>query len=148
MTVRLANESDCPEIYRVQMAAVRSLPPGVQGEDGVETWLATRTPELYAQKMQTEVYVVAEDAARVVGWGALNVAGEEITNVFVDPAHHRKRVGTAVITKLEAAARDGGLEAVQLRATGTAIEFYLAVGYQSDPPVEPGAKWALMKKLL
>jgi N-acetylglutamate synthase-like GNAT family acetyltransferase len=148
LTVRSATESDCPEIYRVHVAAVRSLPPAAQGGDGVEKWLASRAPAQYAQEMQAEVFVVAEDGTQIVGWGALNVPGEQITNVFVDPDHHRQRVGTAIITRLESAAREAGIEEVQLRAAGTAIDFYLAVGYQSDPPVAPGAEWALMKKML
>ena len=53
-----------------------------------------------------------------------------------------------VITALEDLARTTGLDTVQLQATGTAIDFYLLKGYQSDPPVKPGADWALMKKAL
>ena len=53
-----------------------------------------------------------------------------------------------MLAELESIARAGGFDEVQLQATGTAIEFYLKQGYQSDPPVQPGAEWALMKKAL
>ena len=148
LIVRPAIRADCEAIYRVQVDAVRGLPPGTQGKDGIEKWLATREPAVYAEEMQKELMVVAEEDGELLGWGALCSEKEEITNVFVDPEHHRRGVGTAIVSVLEDAARHGGLDAVQLQATGTAIEFYLAIGYQSDPPVGPGAEWALMKKAL
>ena len=146
LRVRPATELDSPEIYRVHVAAVHSLSSGAEGDEGIEKWLASRAPSRYAQEMQQDYFVVAEDGGQVRGWGALDVTKEEITNVFVDPEYHRKSIGTAILAKLEAAAREARLAVVQLQATGTAIDFYLAVGYQSDPPVAPGAKGALMKK--
>lgn len=148
VSLRHATEADCPEIHRVQVAAVRGLPGGTQGKEANEKWLATREPSVYAATMADELFVVAEADGRLLGWGALNVDKREITNVFVDPPHHRHGVGTAIIRTLEDRAREAGLDSVQLRATGTAIDFYLATGYQSDPPVQPGAEWALMKKSL
>lgn len=148
LIVRPAIEADCPEIYRIHMAAARGLPPGTQDKEGIEKWLATREPAVYSEEMQHELMVVAEEDDEVIGWGAFNADKREITNVFVDPPHHRRGIGSAILSVLEDAARHAGLDAVQLQATGTAIDFYLAVGYQGDPPVEPGAEWALMKKAL
>lgn len=146
--VRAANEADCEAIYRVHVAAIRALPGGAQGKAGIEKWLAGQQPAGYARTMGDQSLVVAEAGDDVIGWGALSVPKREITNVFVDPAYHRRRVGTAIIGRLEELARAAGIDAVQLQATGTAIEFYLANGYRSDPPVGPGAAWALMKKRL
>ena len=145
--VRPATEADCEEIYRIQIAAVRSLPGGAQGREGIEQWLSEQNPSIYASKMAEELFLVAEDNG-IVGWGALNVPKKEITNVFVDPAFHRRRIGTALIGWLELHAIDSGIDVVQLQATGTAIDFYRANGYRPDPPVAPGADWALMKKSL
>ncbi len=145
--VRVATEADCEDIYRIQVAAIRSLPGGSQGKDGIEKWLAGQQPSVYARSMAEELFIVAEDDG-VIGWGALSVAKREITNVFVDPAFHRRRIGTKIIARLEALAADAGIDAVQLQATGTAIDFYSANGYQPDPPVAPGADWAVMKKRL
>ena len=148
LIVRLATDADCEDIYRVHVAAVRGLPSGTQGKEGIESWLATREPAVYAKEMRDELLVVAEESGDLIGWGAFNAEKTEITNVFVHPEHHRRGVGSAIISVLEDAARASGLDSVQLQATGTAIEFYLATGYQSDPPVAPGAEWALMKKAL
>jgi GNAT superfamily N-acetyltransferase len=148
VNVRPANEDDCAEIYRIQVAAVRGLPPDAEGKAGIEKWLATREPSVYAQAMRDEHMVVVEDGGALVGWGGFCAAKREITNVFVAPPHQRRGVGTAIIGALERAARAAGLDTVQLQATGTAIDFYRNVGYEPDPPVGAGASWALMKKAL
>jgi len=145
--VRAATEADCDDIYRIQVAAIRSLPGGSQGKDGIEKWLAGQQPSVYARSMAEELFVVAEDDG-IVGWGSLSVPKWEISNVFVDPAFHRQRIGTAIIARLETLAADAGIDVVQLQAAGNAIDFYSANGYRPDPPVAPGADWALMKKRL
>jgi len=145
--LRAAKRADCEEIYRIQLAAIRSLPGGAQGKAGIEKWLAGQSPSVFARNMADESFVVAEENG-VVGWGALNVAKQEITNVFVDPDFHRRQIGSAILAWLESLAGETGIRVVQLQATGTAIDFYRANGYRPDPPVPPGADWALMKKRL
>jgi len=145
--LRAATGADCEEIYRIQLAAIRSLPGGAQGKAGIEKWLAGQSPSVYARNMADESFVVAEEDG-VVGWGALKVAKQEITNVFVDPDFHRRHIGSAILAWLESLAGEAGIRVVQLQATGTAIDFYRANGYRPDPPVPPEADWALMKKCL
>ena len=145
--VRAATEADCEDIYRIQVDAIHSLPGGSQGKAGIEEWLAGQNPSVYAQSMTEDLFIVAEDDG-IIGWGSLSVPKKEIRNVFVDPGFHRRRVGTEILAGLEELAGKAGIDIVQLQATGTAIDFYLANGYQSDPPVKPGADWALMKKRL
>ena len=146
MRVREANKDDCEAIYKVHVSAINGLPSGAEGSEGVQEWLKTRKPSVYEQEMQSETFVVIEDDGEIVGWGALSLPKAEITNVFVDPTHHRRGVGTAILAELEAVAQASGLTAVQLQATGTAIDFYLATGYRSDQPIMADAAWALMKK--
>jgi N-acetylglutamate synthase-like GNAT family acetyltransferase len=146
MHVRAAEKDDCQAIYKVHVKAIHELPRGSQGSEGVLEWLKTRKPSVYEQEMESETFVVVEDNGEIIGWGALSIPKAEITNVFVDPSHHRQGVGTAILTELEAVAQATGLNAVQLQATGTAIDFYLATGYRSDKPITADADWALMKK--
>ncbi len=148
MNVRPATEADSREIHRVHVAAVRGLPPGRQDKAGIERWLAAREPEAYARDMDDEYMVVAEEGGTVIGWGAFNADKRAVTNVFVDPPHHRRGAGTSILRALENAAREAGLRSIHLQAAGTAIEFYRANGYRTDSPVESGAEWALMKKAL
>jgi len=146
--VRAATEADCEDIYRIHVAAIRALPSGAQGKTRVEQWLAGQTPSVYAHSMAEEFFIVAELDDSIIAWGALSVPKQEITNVFVDPAFHRRRIGTAIIIQLESLAGAADITDVRLQATGTAIDFYIANGFRADPPVEPGADWALMTKHL
>ena len=148
VNVRPATGADCENIYRIHVAAIRALPAGAQGKTGVERWLADQTPSVYARSMNEESFIVVELDDDIVAWGALSVPKQEITNVFVDPAFHRRKIGTAIIAQLESLAGGAGIKDVRLQATGTAIDFYIANGYRADPPVEPGADWALMTKRL
>jgi N-acetylglutamate synthase-like GNAT family acetyltransferase len=146
--VRPATVDDCVDIHRVQDAAIRGIHAGKAIDQGVADYLGKRSPASYEKEMVHERFVVVVEEGEILGYGALHIAKMEITSVFVGPAHQRRGVGRVVLAALEKLARDGGIETVQLQATGTAIIFYLATGYQSDPPVEPGAEWAQMKKSL
>lgn len=146
MQIRQATTDDCDAIYRVHVDAIKGLPRGSQGSEGVLDWLKSRKPSVYAEEMQRETFVVVEENGDVVGWGALSLPKAEISNVFVDPVHHRHGIGTMILAELEAVAQASGLTAVELKATGTAIDFYLANGYRSDQPIKTNAEWALMKK--
>ncbi len=146
--IRAATEADCEAIYKIQMTAVRALPSGAQGKAGVDLCLPRNKKKKNARNMVTEDFIVAELNDDIVAWGALSVPKQEITNIFVDPEFHRRRIGTAIIVQLESLAGIAEIDVVSLQATGTAINFYRANGYQADPPVKPGADWALMKKQL
>ncbi len=146
--VRAATAADCEEIYRIHVAAIRALPGGAQGKAGIERWLAGQQPSVYARSMAEESFIVAELNDGIVAWGALSVPKQEITNVFVHPDFHRRRIGSAIIARLESLAGNAEIQDVRLQATGTAIDFYIANGYRAEPPVGSGADWALMTKRL
>jgi N-acetylglutamate synthase-like GNAT family acetyltransferase len=148
MKIRTATFDDCADIHRVQDGAIRGIHANKPMDKGVADYLEKRGPSSYAKEMEHERFVVVEEGGKIVGYGALNLAKTEIKSVFVDPVYQRTGVGRAILSALEELAQREGLETVQLQATGTAIVFYLATGYQSDPPVEPGVEWALMKKKL
>ena len=55
----------------------------------------------------TRFYVVARSHRRVVGYGGLMVFGEEahVTNIAVDPDHHRRKVASRLLFALVSEAR-------------------------------------------
>jgi len=148
--IRPAGDRDIEAIHVVHMLAVKGLqetdPRADEQREGVDEWVAERRPSDIAEEMRNEHFVVMADDAEILGFGALHIPKSVITSVFVNPRHQRLGIGRALLAELEATAREAELKVVQLQATGTAIEFYLKTGYQSDPPVEPGADWARMKK--
>jgi N-acetylglutamate synthase-like GNAT family acetyltransferase len=149
--IRPAREDDIEAIHAVHVRAMQHLretsPQGTeQGQKGVDAYIAGRQPSDIAEEMHEQRFLVVENGTGILGFGALRVPKNEITMVFVSPQHQQTGIGRALLAELESIARRENLEVLQLQATGTAIEFYLKTGYQSDPPVEPGADWALMKK--
>src|SRR4029453_14755138 len=85
----------------------------------------------------TRFYIVARAARRVVGYGGLMAFGDEahITNVAVDPDHHRRKVASRVMFALVTEARRRGATACTLEvrvANHKAQHLYQQVGF---PPV-------------
>src|SRR5438874_12209242 len=63
------------------------------------------SPNLFLAEMhepRTRLYLVAKLGRDVVGYGGLMSYGEEahITNIAVDPRHHRHKIGTRVLHEL------------------------------------------------
>lgn len=82
------------------------------------------SPNLFLSEMaesRNRCYLVARMDREVVGYGGLICYGEEahITNVAVDPLHHRRRIGSRLLLDLILAAVDMGAEAVSLEVRVT-----------------------------
>ncbi|WP_396610393.1 GNAT family N-acetyltransferase [Haloferax sp. S1W] len=74
--------------------------------------------------------VVAEMDSNVVGYGHFVPGEHEIRAVYVHPEYARQGVGSAILTHLEARAREDGLAHLKLWASHNAVEFYVRMGYQ------------------
>ena len=82
------------------------------------------SPNLFLSEMAESAnrcYLVARMDREVVGYGGLICYGEEahITNVAVDPFHHRRRIGSRLLHDLVVNALDMGAEAVSLEVRVT-----------------------------
>ncbi|HXF37249.1 MAG TPA: ribosomal protein S18-alanine N-acetyltransferase [Actinomycetota bacterium] len=77
------------------------------------------SPNLFVSEMAdltNRCYLVARLDRQVVGYGGLICYGEEahVTNIAVDPLHHRRKIGTRLLHDLIVAAIEMGAEAVSL----------------------------------
>ena len=82
------------------------------------------SPNLFLSEMaetKNRCYLVARQDREVVGYGGLICYGEEahVTNIAVDPIHHRSKIGTRLLHDLLLAAIDLGAEAVSLEVRVT-----------------------------
>ena len=82
------------------------------------------SPNLFLSEMaesRNRCYLVAKMDREVVGYGGLICYGEEahITNVAVDPLHHRRRIGSRLLNDLILGAVDRGADAVSLEVRVT-----------------------------
>lgn len=77
------------------------------------------SPNLFLSEMtesSNRCYLVARRGGGVVGYGGLICYGDEshITNIAVDPMHHRQKIGTRLLHDLLMSAIDLGAQAVSL----------------------------------
>ncbi len=82
------------------------------------------SPNLFLSEMaetQNRVYLVARLDREVVGYAGMICYGEEahVTNVAVDPVHHRHKIATRLMHDLILQAIDIGAEAVSLEVRVT-----------------------------
>lgn len=83
---------------------------------------------------ESRCYVVALDRSVVVGFGGVMLTGHEahVTNIAVDPVHHRRGIGTRVLLVLVEACRSVGVEDLTLEVRVSnhgAQELYRRFGF-------------------
>jgi len=120
MSLRSAQATDAPSITRVFQAArdhsLAFLPKlHTDQEDHA----------FYAKVVERERVTVAEAGGAVVAFLALD--GDEIDHLYVDPAHHRQGLGTALLA--DAKAQREHLELWVFQRNRNAIAFYEAHGF-------------------
>jgi ribosomal-protein-alanine N-acetyltransferase len=77
------------------------------------------SPNLFIAEMSetsNRTYLVARLDREVVGYGGMICYGDEahVTNIAVDPAHHRSKIGTRLLYELVSSAQELGAQAVSL----------------------------------
>jgi GNAT superfamily N-acetyltransferase len=147
--IRKAVPADTPSIREVHVAAGKGPDSLERNNANVLKWLDSRVPDDYLAEMQREQFVIAELDGQIVGFGALVLEKAEISSVYVDPAHLREGIASAMVAAMEQIAAQHGLAALELQAAGGALTFYEKQGfsYVSEPPKD-GPLWAQMRKSL
>src|ERR1044071_3085465 len=80
---------------------------------------------------------VAEEAARVVGFGSIEVsAAEHVRWLYVLPGRQGGGVGSGLLRRLESVGWEAGLRALRLHAAAAAAGFYRRNGYREATPDE------------
>jgi ribosomal-protein-alanine N-acetyltransferase len=77
------------------------------------------SPNLFIAEMSetsNRTYLVARLEKEVVGYGGMICYGDEahVTNIAVDPEHHRSKIGTRLLYELVRSAQELGAQAVSL----------------------------------
>jgi ribosomal-protein-alanine N-acetyltransferase len=108
-----------PEASRVEVTPMRRR--HLRGVMAIERQVYTRpwSPNLFLAEMSepnNRRYLVAKVERDIVGYAGLICYGEEahITNVAVDPTHHRRKVATRLLYELVVNAIEMGAQAVSL----------------------------------
>jgi GNAT superfamily N-acetyltransferase len=96
----------------------------------IEVWTALLTPDRYLEPIGSQIMFVAERDGVMVGYSQLDPARELVLAVYVAPEATRAGVGSALLEKLESAARECGLKRLVLDATLNAEPFYAHAGFR------------------
>jgi putative acetyltransferase len=131
LRVRPATLADAALLARLMRASVRGRARGTYPAPVIARW--TRLGPTYYRWTLTaggERAFVAERGGRALGFAAFTLGPPpEVTAVFVRPSAARGGVGTALLARVERAARRRGATRLVVRAALNAEVFYRARGY-------------------
>src|SRR5436309_16090830 len=103
-----------PEIRRMRRRRLRGI-MAIERQVYPRPW----SPSLFIAEMSepsNRTYLVARMGRDVVGYAGMICYGDEahVTTIAVDPEHHRRRIGTRLLSDLMRAAIEMGARAVSL----------------------------------
>jgi ribosomal protein S18 acetylase RimI-like enzyme len=135
--IRSALAGDALAILEAQRSAVRGgAASDAYRQEIIDHWaperIAPQRIEAFARSIERReaVVLVAEDeAGRILGFGSIVPGNCELRALYVRAEHGRCGVGRAILSRLEALAREAGLEELRLDASVNAVPFYRAQGY-------------------
>lgn len=130
VTIRPARLDDAAGICKVHRAAILGICSAFYAQREIEVWIGLLTPDKYREPLQTQVMFVAECGDEIVGFSQLDPGQALVLAVYVSPATVGTRLGRALLQRLEAAAREHGIDRLVLDATLNAEPFYAHAGYQ------------------
>ena len=128
IVIRLARAEDAPCLHNLHAASFRGLCTGHYSEEIIEGWLLNRSPNGYLRPIERRALFVAEQHGHIIGFGEATPG--TVIAVYVDPAHIRQGVGTAILQKAMIMARTNHNGPVRIEATLNAQVFYERSGFR------------------
>ncbi len=132
LRIRRARPDDGPGIHDAHAAAILGTCRSHYAAEEVAVWAARLTPASYAEDVVQRDVFVAEDGARIVGFGVLDANDRSVRAVYVHPDAGRRGVGRALLGVLETTARLRSPGRVHLDSSLNAVPFYLAAGWSRE----------------
>lgn len=134
VVIREMRPKDAQAFLEVHHAAVRGIAVKDYPLAVIEAWAPMPVTEDAIEWVRAnpdkEFRLIAEIAGRVVGIGAAVFESVELRACYVAPDAGRKGVGSALVKKIEHAAREQGAPRLELDSSLTAESFYRTIGYE------------------
>jgi GNAT superfamily N-acetyltransferase len=135
MEIRVARTEDAEPACMVLRRSIQELCHADHNGDAARLadWLFNKTPENVAAWIRNpqSLVFVATEGETILGVAAMTNTGK-ITLNYVSPDARFRGISKALIDRLEAQARELGLDRCTLNSTETARQFYLSLGYQEQ----------------
>ncbi|MGD9002586.1 MAG: GNAT family N-acetyltransferase [Anaerolineae bacterium] len=130
ITIRKATQEDCEALGEIHVSSIRGLGRSHYSDAEVEAWSRRRTPARYEEHISRRHVIVAEHGSLPVGFGTLDLAAEEITQLYVRPRYAGKGIGGLILDELLRVAREAGVREIHLKSSLNARDFYVKAGFQ------------------
>lgn len=127
LSIRSYRPGDLDAVIAVFRAAVRGVPPSDYTPEEVGAW-AELDRDRWAERRASRPTWVALLGKSVIGFADLEPDGH-LDMMYVHPDHQRAGVATALLNRVEAAARARGLSRISTEASITARPFFERRGF-------------------
>jgi putative acetyltransferase len=136
--IRPAQPEDIATLTLIRRTAILTLATPTMGQTEAQHWADAAAANRIQLALALHAVWVAEIAGAAVGW--VEVGGDYIAGMYVQPQHAGQGIGSALLAHAEAAIQAAGYPAVRLDASWNAEEFYVRRGYQplAERSVETG----------
>jgi ribosomal protein S18 acetylase RimI-like enzyme len=129
IVIRIAKPDDAASIATIHEAAVFGERGRGDYDDGqLAAWACPRTPTELRERIGARLFFIAEGSREPVAYAQLDVREAMIRSIYVAPHHRRQGVGRRLAHAMFEAARDAGLEGLELDSSLNAVAFYEAIG--------------------
>lgn len=129
--LRVGGAEEADRLWVLRTRCVRELCSSAYPPEVIAPWSASPPPEHYRALLAAGGCVIAEDTDGVLlGYGVIDLAGNEIDALFVDPDRGGQGIGQALMQRLLALA-DPTREVV-LSASLNAVPFYQRQGFVAE----------------
>lgn len=128
--IRNAREDDVEIITDIGLRAWAQAMGPIGGTDELQN-NAFRAFSDFVRSSWLRITVIEDDGV-VAGWAARGELDDHITDFWIDPAHQRKGLGSALLSAEEEEIRHGGFEAARLETHAhntDAVSFFERNGY-------------------
>lgn len=134
--IRPYQASDAQPVSKIIRTTMRRSNAADYPADRLQLLIDYFSSEKVQQMNEDRVCLVAEVDGEVIATGA--VEADELVTFFVQPEHHGKGIGTALLTELERIAFARGLGQLRVDASLTGAPFYERHGYERTGEVLDG----------
>ncbi|MGH8397610.1 MAG: GNAT family N-acetyltransferase [Gammaproteobacteria bacterium] len=130
LIIREAVRSDAAAIHAIHMASIRMLCASSYTAEEIHSWSSNPDAERYARQMhEGRLFLLAVEGENICGFGALDIAKQEIASLFVHPGHAGHGIGAELLRALETMATHQGLREITVHSSLNARRFYEKYGY-------------------
>jgi len=131
MNIRLATESDIPELAQLYRDAVKAIAPTAYNPEQVVSWAAfAGETESFKQFILAAKTFIAADSEKIWGFSGLKNDGH-VVSVYVHPDYFRQGIGSRLLTAVIESARDREIAQLYSEASEFSKPLFEKFGFEN-----------------